>query len=98
MKVGSLVELVNDKWGKKEDFPGIVNYPKKGVIYTIRDIISNKRGTYCHLEEIVNPIIQTLLEGTGETWFSCKRFRELQPPIANIEEHINENTLTPELI
>jgi hypothetical protein len=96
MKVGSLVELVDDKW--EDPFDGTIT-PVKNRIYTVRGL---EGIDAIYLEEIINKIEPLLDESNniinGEVAFFIHRFRELQPPIANIEEHINENTLTPELI
>jgi hypothetical protein len=90
IKVGSIVELVNDNWGAKYD-DGVV-YPIKGKQYTVRSIEKSKHGTCILLEEIVNNR-QVFYEGYLEPAFFITRFRELLPPIENIEEHINQNSL-----
>jgi len=98
MKVGSLVQCVGNQ-GLKNVAP-----PDLTAIYTVREIrtpeykrtlgvTSTKIGIL--LEEIVNPSHPLYGEEFG---YLSHRFREVQPPIANIEEHINENTLEPVLI
>lgn len=79
MKVGSLVECINDSGID----PRIAITPKKGNIYTIRAIIPNmaigKKGLL--LEEIENEKIQHP-SGLGlfEPNFSIERFAELPIP------------------
>ena len=97
MKVGSLVECVDNDFDDIED---VCIVPKKGSIYHIREIYSDSDGDFVTLEEIVNPPIK-YLDGYirfGEPQFDIDAFRELLPPIANVEQHIKENTLEPELI
>lgn len=93
MKVGSLVELVKDDWDIYHHNPVCDNktsFPVKGKPYTVRDIFTKGGYSAIVLEEISNPVCK----GSGlEEAFMIHRFRELQPPIANIEEHINQNTL-----
>lgn len=85
MKVGSLVECVNDKFDPKQ-IELIPNRPKKGKIYTIRLIKqypNNKIGLL--LEEITNePLMLPNLDGLFEPTFDINRFRELPEP--NIDE------------
>ena len=85
MKVGSLVECVNDKFDSKQ-IDLIPNRPKKGKIYTIRLIKqypNNKIGLL--LEEITNePLMLPNLDGLFEPTFDINRFRELPEP--NIDE------------
>lgn len=75
MKVGSIVECINDS-GEM----GIVR-PKKGKPYTVRDIGANicKPGVEgLRLEEIINGVHpHTGKEFAYYTW----RFRELLPPM-----------------
>jgi hypothetical protein len=89
MKIGSLVELVDTNFATRRHK---ITYPIKGVVYTVRFIEKLPYGTGITLEEIVNPKVQTS-DGFGECIFNINKFRELQPPIENIEEHINLNSL-----
>ena len=65
-------------------------FPRKGTIYTVRDIIPAQgyRGEEtCAvlLHEIINPANDP--KGRGEHGFSCDRFRELTPAeMAKAEE------------
>lgn len=61
--------------------------PIKGAVYTVREIAPSSGGLF--LEELVGYVDNCL----GEIPFRRSRFRELLPPIANIEEQIKENTL-----
>jgi len=94
MKVGSLVECVNDKFDPRS-IDLISNRPKQGKIYTIR-MIKNypKNGSVgVLLEEIINePVMLPNLDGLFEPTFNIERFREL--PETNIEELIEELELT----
>jgi len=89
MKIGSLVELINDKW-KNQPYDEV--FPVKNKVYTVRAIEQESDGIGLLLEEIVNPPSQ-YIDAYGEPTFRIERFRELQPPIVNIEEYINQNTL-----
>lgn len=97
MRVGSLVECVNN-----EGIQFAIK-PELNKIYTVRRVRTvsekkllgvNSKEDGILLEEIVNPIVAFNEEAGYKTW----RFREVQPPIGNIEELINENTLEPELV
>lgn len=86
MRVGSLVECINDKFDPKS-INLIPNRPKQGKIYTIR-MIKNypKNGSVgVLLEEIINePVMLPNLDGLFEPTFNIERFREL--PESNIDE------------
>lgn len=89
MRAGSLVECVDDT-GEKDKR---CLYPVKNVIYTIREI---RKSPDVGLAITLNEIVNDMRTCFGlEVGFRASRFRELLPPIANIEEHINENTLQP---
>lgn len=85
MKIGSIVECVDNLGCKMPEFA-----PKRHTPYTVSEIDEN----LISLEEITLPIWM----GNTPYMYNMERFRELIPPIANIEEHINSNTLEPELI
>jgi len=101
MQNQSLVECINNS--------GFEEFVKLKTPYTIRKII--KKGTIIstpfdivaiitdgvYLEEVIAPdiIIATVI---FERMFPLQYFRELLPPIANIEEHINKEVLKPELV
>lgn len=77
MKVGSLVELVNDNWNHKGLGVDInTKYPIKNKIYTIREIVSDSALRLC---EVVNKK-QKYKHSYGEKAFTIVRFRELQAP------------------
>lgn len=99
MKVGSLVELVDDNWDVCVYLKTwLIELPVRNKVYTVRDISNIPAYNYktsILLDELfagVHPIWET------EEAFLITRFRELQPPIANIEQHINSNTLEKELV
>ena len=79
MKVGSIVELINDQNWKYKD-QGIDVYPVKGVEYTVRSIITFPNGAGIALEEIVNEP-RWFINGYVEVHFAIHRFKELLPPI-----------------
>jgi len=92
MKVGSIVELVNDKnWKYLEEAND--EYPVKGPHYTIRGIMVFPNGIGITLEEIVNPK-RMFKNGFVEMHFDITRFRELLPPM-DIEDVINEIMAEP---
>ena len=85
MQVGSLVECINGSFEPKQ-IELIPNRPKRGKIYTVRQIrqYPNKKVGIL-LEEIINePLMLPNMEGLFEPTFDIERFREL--PEANIEE------------
>lgn len=93
MKVGSLVELVDDSFNERVKgiaclFYGYV-YPVKAEIYTIREIYETPYGRGILLEEIKNPEVVNAM-GLSEMGFTIERFRELQPPM-DISELIEES-------
>lgn len=77
MKIGSLVELVDDRW---TDSKNIIR-PIKKVIYTVRGFDRLPISTpSIFLEEIENaPVYYS--NGYGESSFKITRFRELLPPM-----------------
>jgi len=96
MKVGSLVELIDDNWSTGA---GIAKYrPVKNKVYTVRAIEEfGDEGMGILLEEIINPLFP-YADGVDEPHFKPSRFRELLPPIENIEENINEDSLELEIL
>jgi hypothetical protein len=92
MRVGSLVELINDDWSNVS--PGNLTLtpvlPVKNKVYTIRHIFDIDGCLGVYLEEIVsgiNPFINV------EQGFIMDRFRELMPPMSIALESILENEL-----
>lgn len=101
MKTGSIIECVSEDFGiqrTQNSKMGMI-FPKKGTIYTIRHIFHLRDGrSGLTVNEIDNSRLARYTPSKLEPAFTAKNFRELLPPITNIEEHINENTLEPELI
>ncbi len=86
MKIGSIVELVNDNWSKVP-FPGLWNLPVRGKLYTVRALINHRKGPGIHLEEIVNrKVLVVPSYEWREPCFDIRKFRELLPPEALSEE------------
>ena len=76
MKVGSIVECINDIW-EPRTLKSVPNRPFKGNAYVIRDIIEYKHGVGVHLEEIRNPDIVFPSGMIAEPSFAIDRFREM---------------------
>lgn len=97
MKIGSLVECVDDSG--KEKYPEI-KFPTNGKFYFVRDIIdkAGKNGNEIALllEEIINKKTTTLRNKKlefSEPGFLSKRFREVETNIEEIEELLYETIL-----
>lgn len=91
MKVGSLVELVDDTWSYSN---GAKIYPVKGKIYTVRELFMGSSGNPgLRLEEIINPLVGYHF-GIKEPGFRCYRFRELMPPTSISIDEILEQEIT----
>ena len=76
MKVGSIVECINDVW-EPRTLESVPNRPFKGNAYVIRGIEEYKHGTGLHLEEIHNPDIVFPSGMIAEPSFNIERFREM---------------------
>lgn len=93
MKVGSLVECLKHNSSCSDSLKGKgARFPHTETVYTVREIRDGS-STRILLEEIDNSHLAMFTPSKREPGFNILFFRELQPPIANIEEHINENTL-----
>ena len=68
--VGQKVVCVNDSWVTNRPD----TRPVKGIVYTIRGIDGDERGTSIYLVEIVNPA-RMVREGLFEVSFWAWRFR-----------------------
>ena len=77
MKVGTLVECIDDRFNT-EQLEKILNRPKKGNHYMIRDIIKLGHLVGVLLEEIRNPITAKLNGVLVEPNFNIERFREIE--------------------
>ena len=77
MKVGTLVECVDDRFNA-EQLEKILNRPKKGNHYMIREIIKLGHLVGVLLEEIRNPITAKLNGVSVEPNFNIERFREIE--------------------
>lgn len=101
MKIGSLVECIKEVLPKGgNELQTNERKPIKGKIYTIREIkIFPNKQIGITVEEIINPFIYFIdsLKYT-ERKFNINNFREILPPIENIEEKIKEETLEIELV
>lgn len=96
MKIGSLVECVETPHVKDPDYNAEI--PTKGKIYTVRDVAKFEVGIGVVVHELQNKPYLFRDTGIMEPYFPIKIFRQVQPPIANIEKHIKENTLEVETV
>lgn len=91
MQVGSLCEYIganlNDADYKMISMGFIV--PNLNTPYTVRDVFEYRGNMCIRLEEIKQPISSAGFEEA----YKMKCFRELQPPIPNVEQWVNDNTL-----
>jgi len=94
MKVGALVECINDTW-KQETIKVVPNRPVKGKYYTIRTVEKYSHGVGVTLEEIVNEMTATYNGQPTEPTFDAERFRELEdlPDIAELLEEVFSDEL-----
>jgi DUF917 family protein len=76
MKVGSIVECINDVW-EPRTLESVPNRPFKGNAYIIRGIEEYKHGVGLHLEEIHNPDIVFPSGMIAEPSFNIERLREM---------------------
>jgi hypothetical protein len=94
MKVGALVECINDTW-KQETIETVPNRPAKGKYYTIREVFQFPHGIGVTLEEISNPLTARYQGKLLEPNFDIERFRELEdlPDIAELLEEVFSDEL-----
>ena len=95
MKVGSIVECINDIW-EPRTLESVPNRPFKGNAYVIRGIEEYKHGTGLHLEEIHNPDIVFPSGMIAEPSFNIERFREMTE-IDDLVFELVEEVLVEEL-
>lgn len=77
MKVGTLVECIDDRFNA-EQLEKIPNRPQKGNHYMIREIIELGHLVGVMLEEIRNPRVAKLNGQPIEPNFNIERFREIE--------------------
>lgn len=79
MKVGSLVECINDHWTPKLDLPP--NPPKKGDTLVV-----------CEVYDKLTPALYLCFHEIPDLYFLADHFRELQPPVdlSEFVENINK--------
>ena len=76
MKIGALVECINDTW-KQKTIETVPNLPIKGKYYTIRTVDKFPHGIGVTLEEITNARTIQYQGQLVEPNFDAERFREL---------------------
>jgi hypothetical protein len=96
MKIGTLVECIDDRF-KAEQLEKILNRPKKGNHYMIREIIELGHLVGVLLEEIRNPITAKLNGIPVEPNFNIERFREIEG-LDDLYEELVEEVFAEELI
>jgi hypothetical protein len=96
MKVGSIVECINDIW-EPRTLESVPNRPFKGNAYVIRGIEEYKHGIGLHLEEIHNPDIVFPSGMIAEPSFNIERFREMTE-IDDLVSELVEEVLAEELV
>lgn len=79
MKIGSLVECINDDWKPTLGLPP--NPPKKGDVFVVSDVY-----------DILHPVLYLALHEIPDWYFQAEHFRELQPPVdlSELIENINK--------
>jgi hypothetical protein len=96
MKIGTLVECIDDRFNA-EQLEKILNRPKKGNHYMIREIIELGHLVGVLLEEIHNPITAKLNGIPVEPNFNIERFREIEG-LDDLYEELVEEAYAEELI
>ena len=76
MKIGALVECINDTW-KQKTIKTVPNLPIKGKYYTIRTVAQYTYGVGVTLEEVNNARTVQYQGQLLEPSFDAERFREL---------------------
>ena len=76
MKIGALVECINDTW-KQKTIKTVPNLPIKGNYYTIRNVAQYTYGVGVTLEEVTNARTVQYQGQLLEPSFDIDRFREL---------------------
>jgi len=90
MKVGSIVECINNQFPLHNKFP-FIKVPKYKGIYTVRDIgVRYDGNVFIRLEELINPIMSWPDGDYGEVQFDINRFKEVDYNIAELKEILNE--------
>lgn len=95
MKVGSIVECINDIW-EPCTLEHVPNRPFKGNAYVIRGIKEYKHGVGLFLEEIRNPDIVFPSGVKAEPSFHIDRFREMTEVDDLVAELVEEVLQTVE--
>jgi hypothetical protein len=96
MKIGTLVECVDDQFNA-EQLEKILNRPKKGNHYMIREIIELGHLVGVLLEEVRNPITAKLNGIHVEHNFNIELFREIEG-LDDLYEELVEEVFAEELI
>jgi hypothetical protein len=95
-RVGAKVVFISDI--RPKDMRGVAAFPKKGGIYTIREVrVAAGRG-YLLLREIVNPTIWTSDAGYAERAAEIELFRPLITQQDDIETHFKALLDVPEQV
>jgi len=75
-QVGDMAVCISDDWEDDRGRPvHDPNIPRKGIIYTIRDITPYFTGVYLRFVELVNPQVSR-----SEPFYNSVAFRPVQKP------------------
>lgn len=85
--VGQRVVTIGD-WDKRAHMP---NLPKKGIIYTIREIIVRREKVGFRLVEIQNPPFNSVLDGSEEPAFHSVHFKPVDESKIDVFRKIAAN-------
>jgi len=93
MKIGSIVELINDNWSKRVNYK---NMPFKGKLYEVAGFTKGRKGLGIYIKER-QEIINVTKDGISSHYdfpsFLKRRFKEVQPPMEISIESILEQEL-----
>ena len=95
MKIGTLVECVDDRFNA-EQLEKIPNRPQKGNHYMIREIIELGHLVGVMLEEIRNPLTAKFKGQDVEPNFNIERFREIEG-LDDLYDELVEEALVEDL-
>lgn len=84
--VGQVVVCIDDS-GFYSDAPG-ETYPKKGGVYTVREVRPDEDGAGLLLAEIVNPQFEWINGNVGEVAFRVRRFRPAKTTSLDVFERM----------
>ncbi len=88
LKIGSKVVCINDDFSNMPSLYMIIfQWPVKGRMYTIRDIVTTNNGTSFMLKEIINEVARFPCGAICEISFFNWRFRTISTTNKEVENH-----------